>query len=204
MEPISLLSRTSMRLANKLIGFIIVSTVFSHPTRMDVFGIPEQWLDWGLEEQDEFAAKNSSLFIELVEDLDGSGSKIAFIYRDTAEKLGLEMPSNEANEVEIDEWIEQIKEGYPQELLEGAVDYIRDYLLHRLVERKEKLRTLEAKYPNRTSGNLIGHYKEHELMLRGQKHFWPEGMSAAARSKASDEIKKQVAQAHIDSLFEAV
>ena len=168
------------------------------------FGLPEQWLDWTLEKQDEFASERADLFIEIAEDLDGSGHKIPFIYRDLADKQGIEMPSDDADEDEIEEWIAEVKEDFTRDLLEAAVSLVRDHILYKKSAQSEKLRTLGAKYPNRTCKDLLAHYKEHELMLRGQKQLWPEGVSAAARGKASDEVKRGVAQAHINSLFEGL
>jgi len=68
-------------------------TVPSSPSN-DAFGLPDQWLSWTLEKQDEFALERADLFIEIAEDLDGSGHKIPFIYRDLAEKQGVDMPSD--------------------------------------------------------------------------------------------------------------
>jgi hypothetical protein len=167
-------------------------------------GLPDQWLNWTLEKQDEFASERADLFIEIAEDLDGSGHKIPFIYRDFAEKQGVDMPSDDADENEIQEWIDEVKEDFGRDLIEAAVSLVRQHLSYKKSEKTEKLRTLEAQYPNRTSKDLLAHYKEHELMLRGQKQLWPVGMSAAARGKASDEVKRRVAQAHIDSLFEGI
>jgi hypothetical protein len=179
-------------------------TAPSSPGNKYPFGLPEQWLGWTLEKQDEFALERADLFIEIVEDLDGSGHKIPFIYRDLAEKQGIDMPSDDRDDDEIEEWIDELKEDFARELLEAAVSVVREHLLYKRSVRAEKFRTLEAKYPNRTCKDLLAHYKEHELMLRGQKQLWPEGMSAAARGKASDEVKRGVAQAHINSLFEGL
>lgn len=168
------------------------------------FGLPEQWLEWTPEEQDEYALERADLFIGIAEDLDGSGHKIPFIYRDLAEKQGINMPSEEAEDDEIQEWIDELKEDFQRDLLEDAVSVVRNRLLYMKSVRTEKSRTLEATFPNRTCKDLLAYYKEHELMLRGQKQLWPEGMSAAARGKANDEVKRGVAQAHINSLFEGL
>jgi len=167
----------------------------------DGFGVPDHWLAWTVEKQDEFASERADLFIEIAEDLDGSGHKISFIYRDLAEKQGIDMPSEDTADDEIEEWIAEIKEDFARDLLDAAVSIVREDLLYKKSVKNEKFRTLEAQYPNRTCKDLLAHYKEHELMLRGQKQLWPDGMSAAARGKASDEVKRGVAQAHINFLF---
>jgi len=178
-------------------------TVPSSPSHTP-FELLDQWIDWTLEKQDKFVAERANLFVEIAEDLDGSGHKIPFIYRDLADKQGIEMPSDDADEDEIEEWIAEVKEDFTRDLLEAAVSLVREHILYKKSAQSEKLRTLEAKYPNRTCKDLLAHYKEHELMLRGQKQLWPDGMSAAARGKASDEVKRGVAQAHINSLFEGL
>jgi len=173
-------------------------------TKQTYDGLPPEWLNWTLKKQDEFASEQADLFIEIAEDYDRSAHKVPFLYRDIAERHNIELPPDDADDDEIEEWVNEIKADYPSELLEDAVSLVRERLLYRREAMVDQLRTLEAEYPNRTSRNLLAHYKEHELMLRGQKQFWPNGMSAAARGNASDEIKRGVAQSHINSLFAAL
>ena len=132
---------------------------------LNSFGLPDQWGAWDIEKQEEFASERADLFIQIAEDLDKSGHKIPFIYRDSAEKQGINMPSDEADDDEVEEWFDEVKENLTQDLFEAAVNLVREHLLYKKSAQSEKLRTLEANYPNRTCKDLLAYYKEHELML---------------------------------------
>ena len=132
---------------------------------LNSFGLPDQWGAWDIEKQEEFASERADLFIQIAEDLDKSGHKILFIYRDFAKKPGINMPSDEADDEEVEEWFDEVKENLTQDLFEAAVNLVREHLLYKKSAQSEKLRTLEANYPNRTCKDLLAYYKEHELML---------------------------------------
>lgn len=144
--------------------------------------IPEEWLDWREEDREKYALENAQLFVSICEEYINERDRSEQEYW---ESLGY-----------WDDWGDLDDD----EILDVSIGVVTTILESKRMRRRE----LDAVYPGKRAKNPLKFYQENEVMLRQAKNLWPIDMKAAARANASDDIKVQVVQAYIDSLFAGI